>query len=90
LVLGILADKDYAAMTACLAPLARVVIATQSNSLRAVNAEAIASEARRHCGHVETIATVPAAVQRALQIAEIDDLICVTGSFYTIAEVARA
>jgi dihydrofolate synthase/folylpolyglutamate synthase len=90
LVLGILADKDYAAMTALLAPLAHTVIATQSNSPRAVDAEAIAVAARPHCHRVEVVLSVPAAVQRALQLAGVDDLICVTGSFYTIAEVERA
>ena len=90
LVLGILGDKDYAAMTACLAPLADTVIATQSTSPRAVSAEVVAEEARLHCSHVEVITPVATAVERALQIAKPDDLICVTGSFYTIAEVKRA
>jgi dihydrofolate synthase/folylpolyglutamate synthase len=90
LVLGILGDKDHAAMTACLSPLAHTVIATQSSSPRAVAPEVIAGEARRHCAHVEVISPVSAAVERALQTAEPDDLICVTGSFYTIAEVERA
>ena len=90
LVLGILADKDYAAMTACLAPLAQTVIATQSSAPRAALAEVVAQEARRYCANVEIITPVPAAVERALQIAGANDVICVTGSFYTIAEVDRA
>jgi dihydrofolate synthase/folylpolyglutamate synthase len=90
LVLGILQDKDYAAMIEVLAPHARAVIATQSNSPRAARAELIAQEARKYCAHVETSTPVMAAVHRALEIAGKSDIICVTGSFYTVAEVERA
>lgn len=90
LVLGILADKDYAAMVQQLAPLAAVVIATQSPSPRAALAETIAQEARTYCSQVEAVTPVPAAVERALALAAPSDLVCITGSFYTIAEVERS
>jgi dihydrofolate synthase/folylpolyglutamate synthase len=90
LVLGILADKDWAAMVGVLAPLARVVIATQSHSPRAARAAVIAEAAREYCAQVETSTPVPAAVRRALELAGANDVICVTGSFYTVAEVDRA
>ncbi len=90
LVPGILADKDFAAMIGILAPLAHTVIATQSDSPRAAGAEIVAAEARRHCSIVEIVTPMQAAVERALQLAAPDDVICVTGSFYTIAEVDRA
>lgn len=89
LVLGILIDKDYAAMIEQLAPLADIVIATRSPSPRAASAEMVDNEARRYCHHVEIVEPVTAAVERALQMANADDIICVTGSFYTIAEVPR-
>jgi dihydrofolate synthase / folylpolyglutamate synthase len=89
LVLGILADKDYPAMVQELAPWAEVVIATQSGSPRAANADAIANEARRYCRSVETAQPVTKAVERALQLAAPEDVVCITGSFYTIAEVDR-
>jgi len=87
LVLGILEDKDYAGMTQILAPLARTVIATQSNSPRAAPAESVAKAASAAGAHVEIVRAVPEAVQRARQLAGPEDWILVTGSFTTIGEV---
>lgn len=89
LVLGILADKDFAAMIEALAPLAHYVIATQSHSLRAARAAVIANEAQKFCHRVEVVTPVPAAVDRALQLSTESDIICVSGSFFTVAEVER-
>jgi dihydrofolate synthase/folylpolyglutamate synthase len=89
LVLGILEDKDYAEMIEILAPLADVVIATRSPSPRAAAAETLAQKAREFCAHVETRIPVTAALERALELASENDIICVTGSFYTLAEVER-
>jgi len=89
LVLGILADKDWAAMIEILAPLAAVVIATQSDSPRAASATLIAAQSRKFCAHVEQSTPSMAAFARALESAHSNDIICVTGSFYTIAEIER-
>jgi dihydrofolate synthase/folylpolyglutamate synthase len=86
LVLGILADKDYDAMTRLLAPLARVVIATQSQSPRAARACAIAALARPFCPQVEVVTSVKEAVQRALELAKPQDTILIAGSFTNISE----
>ena len=86
LVLGILSDKDYDAMTRLLAPLARVVIATQSQSPRAAHAVSIAALARPFCSHVETIVPIAAAVERALELANEEDTILIAGSFTNIGE----
>ena len=77
-------------MSAVLAPLSHTVIATQSDSPRAAAAQIIAAEARQHCARVEVVTPVQAAVERALHLARPQDVVCVTGSFYTIAEVERA
>ena len=87
LVLGILRDKDYAAMIALLAPLAHRIIATQSSSPRACEAAVIANHARRFCENAEEIASVQAAVERALSSSTRCDIVCATGSFYTVAEI---
>jgi dihydrofolate synthase/folylpolyglutamate synthase len=89
LILGILEDKDYAKMIEILAPLADVVIATRSPSPRAAAAETLAQKAREFCAHVEIRTPVTAALERALELAAENDIICVTGSFYTLAEVER-
>ena len=89
LVLGILEDKDYEGMTKILAPLAKIVIATQSNSPRAASATTVAKVAARagQDVEVEVVENVPAAVARARELAGPEDWILVTGSFTTIGEV---
>jgi dihydrofolate synthase/folylpolyglutamate synthase len=93
LVFGLSADKltdDLKEdMLAVLAPLADVVIATQANNPRATSAEGIATLARRHHQDVRVVVPVMDAVQLAMQLAQPDNVICVTGSFYVIAEVER-
>ncbi len=86
LVLGILADKDYRAMIALLAPLAARVVATQSNSPRACAADEVALESQQFCDHVEIVVPVRAALEAARQSSTRNDIICVTGSFYTVGE----
>ncbi len=89
LVLGILADKDWRQMTEILTPLGRTVICTSSDSPRALPAETLAEEARKHNLSVEIVAGVANAVARARELAGENDTILVTGSFTTIAEVPR-
>lgn len=86
LVLGILADKDYRAMIAHLAPLATRIIATQSNSPRACAADEVALTAQPFCDQVEIVVPVRAALEAARQSSTRNDIICVTGSFYTVGE----
>ncbi len=89
LILGILLDKDYTAMTEILAPLAQTVVATQSHSPRAAGSALVAEVAKQYCPHVEESPTPQTALERALQLASENDVICVTGSFYTISEIQR-
>ena len=89
LVVGILADKDWRAMIEILAPLARQIICTQSESLRALPLAELAKQARNFNPNVETAANVAAAVARARAVAASDDTILVTGSFTLIAQVTR-
>ena len=90
LVLGILADKDYEAMTRLLAPLARVVIATQSQSPRATSATALATIAQPLCPEVKTMVPLAEAMRHAMEIANPNDTVLVAGSFTNISEAAQA
>ncbi len=72
-----------------LAPLAATVIVTKPNSPRAGNWEELAEEARIFTDRVRVIESIPEAVEAALQEAGAEDLVCITGSFYMVAE-ARA
>jgi dihydrofolate synthase/folylpolyglutamate synthase len=89
LVLGMLGDKEREKVVGELAPLASVVVITRPNSPRAGNWELLATEARRYTGRVLQVAEITAAVDAALKEAAPEDLVCVTGSFYMVAE-ARA
>lgn len=87
LVIGMLNTHPSRGVVAKLAPMASTVIATQSQWEKAASAGDIAKEAQAFCDNVEVVDNVPNAVRRALEIATENDLILVTGSFYTIGEV---
>jgi dihydrofolate synthase/folylpolyglutamate synthase len=89
LVLGILADKDWAQMTKLLVENAKIVICTSSDSPRALPAETLAKEALNHNPHTELVHGIANAVARAKELTTKNDTILITGSFTTIAEVPR-
>ncbi len=89
LVLGMLGDKEREKVVGELAPLASVVVITRPNSPRAGDWELLAREAGRYTGRVLMIEDIAGAVEAALNEAGPEDLVCVTGSFYMVAE-ARA
>jgi dihydrofolate synthase/folylpolyglutamate synthase len=86
LVFGMLGDKEREKVVAQLAPLAKVVIVTKPNSPRAGDWEKIADEVRKHTGEVHLIENIHQAVRKAMEIAGDEDLVCVTGSLYMVAE----
>ncbi|MCE5314130.1 MAG: folylpolyglutamate synthase/dihydrofolate synthase family protein [Armatimonadota bacterium] len=87
LVIGMLSTHPCEGVLARLAPIASTVIATQSGWSKALPADVLEKEARKHCENVENVSNVSDAVKRALDIANTNDLVLVTGSFYTIGEV---
>jgi len=89
LVLGILKDKNWREMTEILAAGARAVICCQSDSPRALEAQDLGEWARRFCENIEVVPQIELAVEKARELARPTDTILVTGSFTTIAEVAR-
>jgi len=89
LVMGMVTGHSVEDVVGILAPLADKFIATAPSSPRAASAASIADAARSHCPDVSTIEPVSEAVRHALDSASENDLILVTGSFYTIGEVPR-
>lgn len=89
LVMGMLQGHSASEVVGILAPLAHVFIATSPISHRSVPEDEIAVAAKQSGVPVEVISGVTNAVERALSLAEPDDLVCITGSFYTVGE-ARA
>jgi dihydrofolate synthase/folylpolyglutamate synthase len=88
-VFGMLATKDYHAVTALLAPLAAAVVTTTPDNPHALTAADLAAEVRRYTPHVEAVDDSREAVARARRLAGPDDVLLVTGSFYFVG-AARA
>jgi dihydrofolate synthase/folylpolyglutamate synthase len=89
LVIGALRSHPYGEVVDELAPAVDRVIATQPDHPQAVPAAELAEHARSLGTPTEVVEPVAAAVERALAEAGPDDVICVTGSFYVLAEVPR-
>jgi dihydrofolate synthase/folylpolyglutamate synthase len=86
LVLGILGDKDIDGILAELVPLADEVVVTRPDYDRAEPAANL--KQRLDCFSVRSSVREPVedAIRFAQSVATADDLICVTGSLYTIGE----
>jgi dihydrofolate synthase/folylpolyglutamate synthase len=86
LVIGILEDKDVNQILEILLPLASTVIATQSRDERATPARKIESAIKRMGYDCVVVERVDEAVKFARTLAGVDDMVCVTGSLYTVGE----
>jgi dihydrofolate synthase/folylpolyglutamate synthase len=90
LVIGVLDGREPAELLETLdAASAALVICCASDSPRALAADDLAAIVRAHGGDAVTTPTVGAAVALALERAEADDVILVTGSLHTVG-AARA
>ncbi len=90
LVLGVLGDKDARAILGDLVPLADRVVLTRSSSTRARDPQEMEHLARAvRDVPCHTAPNVADALDWALERADADDLVCVTGSLTTVGE-ARA
>jgi dihydrofolate synthase / folylpolyglutamate synthase len=90
LVVGILADKDAKQMLKPLLPLASTVVVTQSSDERANPARAIAAMVKGMGYDCVVVESVAEAVKFARTLAEVTDMVCVTGSLYTVGEARTA
>jgi dihydrofolate synthase/folylpolyglutamate synthase len=86
LVMGVSEDKTVAAMAEELAPMTQSLIATRSQHPRAAERKAVAAAFAARGVASETCLTVAGALDRARALAERDDLICVVGSLFVVAE----
>ena len=91
LVLAIFADKDYKKMIQIIAPKADLIITSKATSPRAAPPQVIAKEAEKYIEQNKIIVTenIPQAINCALSNSKKDDLICITGSLYTVGEAKR-
>jgi dihydrofolate synthase/folylpolyglutamate synthase len=87
LILGFGADKDVPGMTAEAVKMTRDIILVASRHPRALKAEALVAEFRKHGVTPRVVASVREAVKLALEGAGPNDLVCAAGSIFVIAEV---
>ena len=87
IVIGMFEDKDVEAVARILAPLAGAAYACVNSSSRAASVDRVANALKNGGAPIAgTFDTVAAAVQAARDAAGADDLILITGSFYTVAD----
>lgn len=87
LVIGMIVGHDAEEILAELAPIAHTVYATEPTWERRQPATHIAEVARKHCARVEVITHPLNATRAAMAAARKQDLVLVTGSFYTLGDV---
>ena len=85
-VLGMLADKERAKVVAELATLCRAVVVTRSNNPRAGDWAELATYIREYLSDVQCIENVGEAIEAAIAMARSDEVVCITGSLYMVAE----
>lgn len=99
LVLGIMADKDIKGILSKLAPIADMVILTRPRLERAASLDLLykhvpacikRGKAGRYADRVRRIEGVKDACLYAMAKATVDDMICVTGSVFTVGEAREA
>lgn len=86
LVLGIMEDKALAPMVRTLVPLAHHTIFTRPNLDRAASPHALLSLAPVEKKKTQIMEDVKQAVRTAMLLAGSEDLVCVTGSLFTVGE----
>lgn len=85
-VAGIMADKDFFRILKELSPVAKEFIIARPDTKRAAGFEPLEAALKRFHGPVINGGNVKDACSMAISRARKDDIICVTGSIYTIGE----
>jgi dihydrofolate synthase/folylpolyglutamate synthase len=91
LVFGVLKDKDIPSMVATIVPIADTIIATKSTSPRAYDPMKLKEQITSVNPSKEVVTTtaVAQAVDYARRHARRKDLICITGSLFTVGEARQ-
>jgi len=87
IVVGMMRQRDPVEMLRALdATQAKLIVATQPDSPRAMPAAEVADAAKSLGVEATAIASASAALERALASADPEDLVFVTGSLYVVGE----
>ena len=87
LLLGVLADKDYASLTAILAPAADAFVCVTPDSERALPASELGAHLERFGKPVTVCASIPDGVSAAMAEAGAEGMVCAVGSLYMAGAV---
>jgi len=87
LVLGMTRGHEPQGVVDTLAPLASHIFFTQPSDPRGRPATDLPEASTVKLPPYDIVPSVPVAVERAMSMAQPDDLVCVTGSFYVVGEV---
>jgi dihydrofolate synthase/folylpolyglutamate synthase len=82
-------DKDIRSMLHLLAPMADTIILTQPHTERAAPPSSLKKALGQNGKKAEIAEDLQEAIERGLSLTQEEDLLCITGSLYTIGE-ARA
>jgi dihydrofolate synthase/folylpolyglutamate synthase len=85
-VLGISSNKDIAGIVDGLAPGCRAVVITRARHSRAASPDAIRDEVARHGVAAIVTENLSEAVEKAMQLVSMNDLIIITGSLFLAGE----
>jgi dihydrofolate synthase/folylpolyglutamate synthase len=89
-IMGVLKDKEYNGMIKAVMPNCRCVIAVTPDSPRALPAADLAEAVRVYCKEVYISDTIKEAVEKSLELASDNEIICAFGSLYYIGKVRDA
>ena len=89
LLIGIMKDKDIQSMLHLLAPLADHIILTRPHTDRATPPSLLKKALGRSGKKAEIVEDLNEAIERGLSLVQKEDLLCITGSLYTVGD-ARA
>jgi dihydrofolate synthase/folylpolyglutamate synthase len=89
-VAGFSADKDIAGMMDELTSTADELVLTKSVHPRSADPEEVVRKATGKKARISVIEDVPAALRFALEKSQPEDLVCVTGSLFVVAEARAA
>jgi dihydrofolate synthase/folylpolyglutamate synthase len=85
-VVGMVEDKNHKEFLKRLLPRVRHVVFTQASTPRALSAHELKNRMPSGFSRWSVRDSVPQALDRAFSLAGDDELVCVTGSFYTVGE----
>ncbi|MFQ5707914.1 MAG: bifunctional folylpolyglutamate synthase/dihydrofolate synthase [bacterium] len=88
-IVGVLDDKDFEGMLAVIEPIANTIFCVTPSSDRALPAPQLLEGRGTHSGKYRSGHGIENATRKALQQCEVNDLLCVTGSHYTVGDFLK-